>query len=207
MADQPPEKEKTDVGFAPLNPTDGRQLFEWKSKYPLEAKRAIRIEASVVIGTLFLVPIGMFLVWQGSALDWLGLDAQKKQTFARYSFAWLGGTLGGTLFCLKWLYHSVARGIWHLERRLWRLFTPHISGGHAFAIIVLMSSGILRIFDTQELSRPSVIVGVGFLVGYFSDSAIGKLTELANTLFGTSSRRYPDEGEETGKEVKGSEKA
>jgi len=28
-------------------------------------------------------------------------------------------------------------------------------------------------------------MGLGFLVGYFSDSAVAKLTEVAETLFGT----------------------
>jgi hypothetical protein len=31
-----------------------------------------------------------------------------------------------------------------------------------------------------------LVVGLGFLVGYFSDSAIAKLTEIAETLFGTT---------------------
>jgi hypothetical protein len=94
--------------------------------------------------------------------------------------------LGGTLFAIKWLYHVVAKELWNLDRRLWRLFTPHISGGLAFAVIALVSSGILRMFDAEALSRNSVVVGLGFLVGYFSDSAVAKLTEISEALFGTS---------------------
>jgi hypothetical protein len=30
------------------------------------------------------------------------------------------------------------------------------------------------------------VVGVAFLTGYFSDSAVAKLTEIADTLFGTT---------------------
>lgn len=185
-------RKKPTADFAPNDPTDGRVPFEWQSKYPPEAKKQIRIEAACVVVTFFSVPVSLFLVWQAYPRDWLGLDAANYGTFARYAYAWLAGTLGGTLFNMKWLYHSVARGIWHLERRLWRMLTPHISGGYAFAVIVLITSGILRIFDKAELGRPPMIVGIGFLVGYFSDSAIGKLTEVAHTLFGTSNRRYPD---------------
>jgi hypothetical protein len=123
----------------------------------------------------------------------LNLSDKRYATFALYCYAWLGGSLGGTLFDLKWLYHSVGKGLWHVERRLWRILIPHISGGHAFAVIVLISSGIFRIFDATTLSRAPVVVGIGFLVGYFSDSAIGKLNEIANTLFGSSGKRYPDE--------------
>jgi hypothetical protein len=86
---------------------------------------------------------------------------------------------------IKWLYHSVARGSWHLDRRLWRIFTPHISGGLSFFVLALISSGALRIFDRKATESFALVVGLGFLVGYFSDSAIAKLTELAETLFGT----------------------
>ncbi len=147
-----------------------------------------------VLGALFLVPVLVFIVWQGFPKLWLGLDDQRYPTFARYCYAWLGGMLGGTLFDLKWLYHTVARGIWHLDRRLWRMLIPHISGGLAFVVVVLVSSGMFRIFDAVQLSRPPVVLGVSFLVGYFSDRAVGKLAEIADTLFGaTGGKRFPDE--------------
>ena len=105
----------------------------------------------------------------------------------------MGGTLGGTLFAIKWLYHVVARELWNMDRRLWRLFTPHISGGLAFAVTVLISSGIMRIFDAHATASHSVVVAVAFLVGYFSDSAVAKLTDIADTLFGTtrSKEKHP----------------
>jgi hypothetical protein len=138
---------------------------------------------------LFLVPILLFIVWTGFPIkSWFALDDQRYPTFALYSYAWLGGTLGGTLFDLKWLYHSVARGIWHLDRRLWRMLIPHISGGMAFVVVVLVSSGMFRIFDPAELSRPPVVLSVSILVGIFSDRAFGKLAEIADTLFGATKR-------------------
>jgi len=84
------------------------------------------------------------------------------------------------------------------------MLTPHISGGHAFAMVVVMSSGLLRIFDAQELARPPVVVAVGFLVGYFSDSAIGKLTEIAQTLFGTHNKPYDHKTSRDGSDSGGS---
>jgi len=44
----------------------------------------------------------------------------------------------------------------------------------------------LRVFDPEAGRSLSVIVGMGFMVGYFSDSAIAKFTEVAETIFGTS---------------------
>jgi len=142
---------------------------------------------------LLLIPMLLFISWMGWPNQILKLTEERYAVLVRYVYAWLGGSLGGTLFDLKWLYHCVGKGLWHVERRLWRILIPHISGGHAFAVIVLISSGIFRIFDGSTLSRPPVVVGIGFLVGYFSDSAIGKLNEIANTLFGSSGKKYPDD--------------
>ena len=179
--------------FAPVDLTDNRKAFDWKSKYPEEAKKQIRWECAYLLALLFLAPIALLLLWLGHPRFWLGLSEAQYPTFAHYTYAWVGGTLGGTLFDLKWLYHSVAKGLWHLERRLWRMVIPHVSGGLAFAVVLLICSGLIKVFSVGELSRPPVVITMGFMVGYFSDSAIGKLTEVANTLFGSGGKRYSDE--------------
>jgi hypothetical protein len=116
----------------------------------------------------------------------LHLPDQKYAPILKYGLAWLAGTLGGTLFDLKWLYHTVARQLWHMDRRLWRIFTPHISGGLAFSVVALVASGGVRIFDAKATESHALVVGLSFLVGYFSDNAIAKLLEVAETLFGTT---------------------
>jgi hypothetical protein len=174
-------------GFGQADPTDGREFLEWKSKYSEPAaRRGIQIEAVYMAVLLILVPSGMFCLWLGYPKHWLRLSDESYRTVLRFGMAWLGGTLGGTLFDVKWLYHSVARQLWHLDRRLWRLFTPHISGGLAFAMVALIGSGLVRVFDSRAVDSLSSVVGIAFLVGYFSDSSIAKLTEVAETLFGTS---------------------
>ena len=174
-------------GFAPSDPTDGRDLLDWKSKYvDARAQSGILFEAIYIGALMVLVPTAMLLLWLEIPKGLLGIPDNKYATVLRYGIAWLGGTFGGTLFDAKWLYHSVARRIWHLDRRLWRVFTPHISGGLAFAVMTLISSGLLRIFDAKSVCSMSLVVGASFLVGYFSDSAIAKLSEIAETVFGTS---------------------
>src|SRR5262249_33726874 len=131
--------------FGGADPTDNRGLLDWHSKYiNPEARREIRREAVYLAVLLFFSPLAMLLLWLDLPQKLLALPQAKHGAILTYGLAWSAGTLGGTLFSLKWLYHSVARQLWHLDRRLWRLFTPHISGGLAFAVTTLMASGLLR---------------------------------------------------------------
>jgi len=172
-------------GFGQSDPTDGRPILQWESRYPAVARRHIRGEAIYLGILLFSIPSLMACLWLDLPRHFFALSDIKYHPVLKYGIAWLSGTLGGTLFDLKWLYHTVARQRWHLDRRLWRIFTPHISGGLAFAVVALISLGAMRIFDAGAMQSTSLVTGVAFLVGYFSDSAIAKLTDIAETLFGT----------------------
>jgi hypothetical protein len=167
------------------DPTDNRALLDWKSRYPDEANRHIRYEA-IYLGFLLAVgPVLMLLLTcEIPHRFWVLLGPQNGRAFTTYGLAWLGGMLGGTLYAIKWLYHVVARELWNQDRRLWRLFTPHISGGFAFAIVALIASGIMKVLDARATNSHSEVIGIAFLVGYFSDSAVAKLSEIAETLFG-----------------------
>jgi hypothetical protein len=171
--------------FGQADPTDGRKKYDWKSGYDPAARKDIRNEALYLAALLFGLPLAMLFLWLDYPKYLAHLSDQKYRPVLKYGFAWASGTLGGTLFDLKWLYHTVARGLWHEDRRLWRLFTPHISGGLSVFFLALVASGALRIFDSKATDSLSVVMGLGFLVGYFSDSAVAKLTEIAETLFGT----------------------
>lgn len=176
-------------GFAPLDPTDGRDLGNWKTRYPKEAQKTIILEA-IYLGLIFLlIPIilMLFIILK----DYQFFD---NHIVRKYSFAWLGGTFGGVLFSLKWLYHSVAKNIWNEDRRLWRLFTPHLSGGFSFAMVVLISSNLINVFNPEALNRLGTIFGIGFLTGYFSDYAVGKFTDVAKTLFGVNQKSDSSKG-------------
>lgn len=161
------------------DPSDGREPGDWRSKYIEDgALKHIYWEGWY----LFILLIGVCLI----AIV-LGIQCKNhliKCNFAlsptvhSYCFAWVGGMLGEIVFASKWLYHTVAKRIWHLDRRLWRVLAPLLSGVIAVMFIVIICCfNNVKVFSIQESC------GIGFLVGYFSDTAIGKLSELANVFF------------------------
>ncbi len=176
-------QEKEVSGFAPDDPTDGREKGQWATRYDSIATKHIFGEA-YYLGGIFLLDIVLIFYLATDCLT----SICDNESLKIYGLAWLGGTLGGTLFSIKWLYHSVARNLWNFDRRLWRIFTPHISGALAFMMVILVSSGIVSVFDEDSIYNARTTLGFGFLVGYFSDTAIGKLSEVAATFFGSTEK-------------------
>jgi hypothetical protein len=174
---------------------DDRRSGDWKTRYCDEALRHVRLEAiylAVHLGGVLLAVFVLAIIFdRGSGAAGGSTSTGDPTTgfgWLQILHAWLGGILGGAVFSIKWLVHAVAKNIWNIDRRLWRLFTPHVSGALCFAFVALMASGLVVIIDKKTLSSPLVCFGIGFLIGYFSDNAIGKLTELAQTLFGATKR-------------------
>jgi len=195
-ANNPNEAASGPSDFAPSDYTDGRKTLDWETRYPNEARKKIRTEAiylSIIL--VACLAVMFYAIYQFPASNAANQSDQSSvvsgnTVVSSWQFglfcAWLSGTVGGTLFSIKWLYHSVAKHLWNEDRRLWRLFTPHISGAVSLFTVLLIASGVLQIFDENSINRPLMILGVGFLVGYFSDKALAKLAETADTLFGAT---------------------
>lgn len=173
-----------DPGFAPGDLTDGRPKGQWKTRYEdSAARRGIVVEAVYLFLWYLAVPSALIYVYLND-FRWL-VGSTSPETLKRYAYAWLGGSLGGLLFTTKWLYHSVAHGKWNQDRRLWRLFTPCVSAGLAFAVTALFDGNILGILNEQAIASPPAVLGLAFLTGYFSDSVVAKLAELGKNVFGS----------------------
>ena len=172
--------------------TDERKPLDWKTRYEEGARKQICGEAIYLGILLFAMPALIAALWLECFRS--TILAEKYSTLCRYGYAWFAGTLGGTMFSIKWLYHAVARAYWNHDRRLWRIFCPLLSGALAFAFYTLASSGLVKTIDVASLQRPAAIVACSFLVGYFSDSAIGKLREIAEILFGTRREQKESKG-------------
>ena len=196
-----------DTGFAPEDRLDHRRPGDWESKYPPEARKEQKQERTylVVLLVAALVLTMGLLVAADQGWGGLGGDAPGVTEGATDSTivgaaggseglvlpalaAFLGGLLGGCLFSIKWLYHSVAKLVWHLDRRFWRTLTPWISAALAMAVVLLVAGDVVSVLDSEAIRSLPTAYGFGFLIGYFSDTALAKLAELALTLFGRTER-------------------
>lgn len=195
---KPAAVETPPADFAPTDYTDGRSPLDWRSKYPADARKQIRFEATYLAALLLLLPALIIVLLSGIETPWLPLDCRASGEGCKYLLAFLGGAMGGSLFATKWLYHSVAKRIWHIDRRLWRLFTPVLSAGLAFGTTLLIKANVISIFSQQALDSPQAILAISFLIGYFSDNATAKLTEVAETVFGATGERRQPPNSDTG---------
>lgn len=186
----PPPSTNPMTGFAPDDLTDNRQPYDWETRYDKRALKWMRIEAIYLLTIIIIIPLLIGYSATGLPCQWWDPPISKDSytTFLVFFWAWLGGALGGTVFSLKWLYHSRAKGCWHIDRILWRLFTPHLSAALSISFIALIASGLISIFDNDILTKPLLSFGLSFLTGHFSDMAIAKLAEVAGTLFGPSKK-------------------
>ncbi|WP_192559736.1 hypothetical protein [Pseudomonas allokribbensis] len=184
--DKKPESKPAPTVFSEHINTDNRAVGDWKSKYDESARCEIRVDA-IYVGVVFLLTLlALLFTWRGSTYSFFvgSCTTCAPEKFNQYAFFFLGGILGGTMFGLKYLYQVVARGLWNIDRRLWRIFSPFLSGGAALAIGGLLDSGLLGL--SIKSSTTSFYFSMGFISGYFADKALGKMQEIADTVFGSS---------------------
>lgn len=181
--------------FAPADPWDGRRPYDWKSKWDSDARKKMRVEGFYLATLLLVCPLVLFVLATEKLADPLRLTPGDARLLALYGGAWIGGTIGGCVFTIKWYYHSIARGKWHLDRRAWRFLTPLISGALAFATATLFVARVVPIFDKSITGNLGAIVSLSFLIGYFSDNTIAALAATADRVLGTKATlrtRGPD---------------
>ncbi len=165
---------------------DERQFLSWKSRYPAGvAQRKIAREAAYTVGVVAFSVLGLFVSWHGYLAAVISTDCVMcdTSTLRQYLYLSFAGLLGGSLFALKYLYKVVARGYWNEDRALWRYTSPILSSGLALAVGALTDAGLFG-FATHQAASGSSFVALGFIVGYFADSASRKMQEVAETLFG-----------------------
>lgn len=168
--------------------TDDRKKGVWKTRYPNKCARQRQFFEAAYLFVLFLISLSIiFLCYLDVLSECLHIPEAKILTFNKMATCMASGLLGGTINNIKWFYHSVARGFWNEDRKYWRFFTPYVSLVLAFIISCILS-------DTTIINGSGFsAVTVGFLAGYFSDQAAGKMAEVAAVLFNTKTETKPNE--------------
>ena len=180
-----------DPNASTADPTDGRELYEWSTKYPPEATFVIRLESSYLFALLIVSLAGLLLTWnrflENILINPAILDPKVFRIYSYYCFA---GLLGGTTFSIKYMYRVVARGYWHMDRQIWRILSPFMSISVSFAVGALISASYIGANSIRGDHSAASAIAIGFLVGYFADLAIGKMHEVAMVLFGPTSAHH-----------------
>lgn len=202
----PPPEDKGNLDrpttdFAPKDVTDGRKPFDWQTKWATRAWTQIYIEA----GWLLLLMVGgAIAIWLSARATESGALTMEQHLFNAAST----GLMGGTIFAIKWFYHLVAKGMWHRDRVWWRVFTPPLSAVVSVVVsCVALRSEIVRVIGlplsdpASAGQRAQLFIDTlicGFVGGYFSDSAMAKLQEIARTLFGSTGEGDSKKGAPSG---------
>jgi hypothetical protein len=101
---------------------------------------------------------------------------------------------GGCVFLLRLLYLLLEDNRWDWWWHGWRIWTPWVSGTISVAFYGLLLTTKLSTLQLKtyelELNYNNlayyliVVICHGFIFGYFSDKALGKLKDLADSIFG-----------------------
>ncbi len=176
------------------DPADGRLTGEWASRYHFSAWLQIVAELAYLLcllATLSFVTIyiGMSITSadRKAAVIRLALaDLSLHRELTQWVIVALSGGVGGIIFDLKWLYHSVAKGLWTRDRVLWRLLVPIISSVVSVFLAFIVVSGLLPFIKNETFRSTYFALGFGFLFGYFSDNVIAALQNFAQKYIGTT---------------------
>ena len=176
----PNEKKLSTDDREPPLPDDGHELWDWKTKYDSDAWKIIKKEAiylGVLLGVGIILLIINYLGFLYSGINAINPNQSKPEILVtKELYCAVFGFLGGTVYGIKILYKAVARGKWHVDRKLWRIFTPWVSLVLSIVIASIMSDTILSINNYGAAL-------IGFFAGYFSEGAIGKLYAIAKIIF------------------------
>lgn len=125
-------------------------------------------------------------------------DGSLKDTVEKLLYCGLGGITGSWIYSVKWYVRSVSGGIWKHDLIAWRLTSPFMGLFLAVSTYIIIQTGLLGVtFATKvDNDHKAYAYSIGFLVGLFSDDVMGKLTEVAGTLFG---KAKPDVSPHPGK--------
>lgn len=172
---------------------DNRARYEYASKYKCDAWKQIICEGAYLVilagSTVYFIVQAVAPLMMGQSgwyNEFISSFIGKNQSTA-FSYMLIAkfGLLGGVLFSMKWLVHTVASGWWNQDRVMWRVLTPLSAALTAVFFALIVESGIISLFDPSTFRNLKTAAAFGMLTGYFADGVIGVLSNVASVLFGT----------------------
>ena len=168
-------------------PNDGRQKYEWRTKYIADDENSVnplkvmRMEAVYLVVLMALAFVALIANYKGFFVELLGISGTDIGIITRIIYCLCAGLLGGVTFSIKIFYRAVARGQWNYDRRYWRMFSPLISLSVTSVVAMFMIDDIIssHIYWTYT---------IGYFAGYFSENAVGKMYDIAVVLFSSPAK-------------------
>jgi hypothetical protein len=97
------------------------------------------------------------------------------------------GAIGACVFSLWAIAHHLgALRDFDAHWFAWYLFRPFVGAGLALIFYFLIRGGVLTLAASLQNLNLIVVAGLSGLIGMFSEQALHKLHELADTMFGTA---------------------
>lgn len=178
--------------------TDGKNIGDWKSRYPFQP-----VQVWIIFEAVYLVVLLIGALWLSLDFKCRGylffekLSLEQYSEISRYVYAITGGIVGSAVFGIKWLVHVVAHGFWHEDRKLWRILLPFSSSAIALIFVVIIESRIFNVLNPEVIKDNKIVFALSCLVGLFSDRVLVKLNDIANSIFGPSKKDDKDKGIKT----------
>ena len=174
---------------------DNRSQGDWKTRYSLIAWWQIIFELVLALLSLTVALIFLFepiIFTKNNAVEQFPNVYRSTLTgiciyenYRKWIGLFISGWIGGVLFVLKWLYHSVAKGIWNQDRFIWRIVVPLNSAIVALFTGFFFASGVIPFLKNEPFEDTLTLLSFGFLFGYFSDSILAAMHNFAKNIFGT----------------------
>ncbi len=167
-----------------------QELSGWETVYSQEAWKRIRAEG------IYLASVLLFGVVVCVIL--LIVPFSDHEGLRQLMYCALGGITGSWIYSMKLYVRVVTKGIWRHDLIAWRLATPFMGIFTAISTYAMLQTGLLGVTfvapnGPNTTNDPKLFAyAVGFMVGLFSDVVMGKLTEVAETLFGRTAHAKKD---------------
>jgi hypothetical protein len=157
---------------------------DWKSLYPPEAWKRIRAEG------IYLGCVLSFAVVVSAIL--LKINLASHDVVQRFLCCALGGIAGSWIYSMKWYVRAISHHLWRHDLVVWRITSPFMGIFLSVSAYAVLNAGLLGItLEQNPRADPKLYAyAVGFLTGLCSDVVMGKLTEVAETLFGRTTSRH-----------------